>query len=133
MIEHLVIVPTEIRLRPKRYDYWVQIVDRELKRLETGGFPDNADRDFCALYSWVFNTHVLADDNLSRRIRASQKLLGLEQRADAYQAAMIPALVSKDAAVRVCAEHFDLRRQYICLDYHHPRTRTRRHVEVFPG
>jgi hypothetical protein len=128
-LEHLVIVPEELRRRPARRDRWVSVIDRTLSEIRSGKLQQ-ADRDFLGIYTFAYIEHVLDDSCLRKRSESILNGLGLRDRAVAFRDAIIPALASKEATTRICAEQFRLVEDPICFDYLDPRSSSRRQTGI---
>jgi len=128
-LEHLVIVPEELRRRPARRDRWVSVIDRTLNEIRSGKLQQ-ADRDFLGIYTLAFIDHVLNDPALRERSESILDGLGLRDRAVVFRDAIIPALASKEATTRICVEQFRLVEDPICFDYLDPRSSSRRQTGI---
>ena len=128
-LEHLVIVPEELRRRPARRDRWISVIDRTLSEIRTGKLQQ-ADRDFLGIYTLAFIEHVLNDPCLRERSESILDGLGLRDRAVAFREAIIPALASKEATTRICVEQFRLLEDPICFEYLDSRSSSRRQTGI---
>lgn len=90
-LEHLVIVPEELRRGPERRDRWVTVMQRVLNQIRSGELA-NADRDFLALYSSVFIPHVLAHTVLSEQAQSALESVNLADRAVQFRDSILPVL-----------------------------------------
>jgi hypothetical protein len=128
-LEHLVIVPEELRRRPARRDRWISVIDRNLSEIRSGKLQQ-ADSDFLGIYTLAFIEHVLDDSCLKKRSELILDGLGLRDRALAFREAIIPALASKEATTRIFVEQFRLLEDHICFDYLDPRSSSRRQTGI---
>jgi hypothetical protein len=128
-LEHLVIVPEELRRRPARRDRWISVIERTLSEIRSGKLQQ-ADRDFLGIYTLAFIEHVLNDSCLRERSESILDGLGLRDRAVAFREAIIPGLASKEATTRICVEQFRLLEDPICFEYLDSRSSSRRQVGI---
>ena len=128
-LEHLIIVPEELRRRPARRGRWVLVIERTLSEIRSGKLLQG-DRDFLGIYTLAFIEHVLDDSCLRESSESILDELGLRYRAAAFRDAIIPALASKETTTRICVEQFHLVEDYICFDYLDPRSKSRRQTRV---
>jgi len=131
-LEHLVIVPKEIELMPDRSLYWEQRMRRTLTKLTA----DNLSKDNqcgSVVEHWPFVHHVLPDSNLKVQIRELAEKLQVVDKATAFGEAIIKALDSKEAVVRVWMEHFTAYEKIVCLKYFDIQNRTSHRLHVPPA
>lgn len=124
-LEHLILVPLEVRIRHCRRERWSTVVERVLRTLQMGDLAV-ADRDFLAIYLWVFSGHTLQQRALESSAHKLLEQFALVDRAHHFRNAILPALADKEAMVRACVEHFQIRPEVVCLEYLDPRAHTRR-------
>lgn len=122
-LEHLVIVPREIRQLPDQRQQWKEKIARSLNRVASSGLQ-TADRDFLAIYHLSFIALVLHDEGVSARARALAASLGLTDRAERFAAAIAPALAKKEDAVQVLVDAFRLDPSCLCLQYFNSKERS---------
>ena len=115
-LEHLVIVPEELRRRPNRIEHWDQVMRRTLDGIPAAPLSQS-DRDGLALMNHVFVAHVMPRGSLHEKARRLVEGLGLVDRASRFKAMLIPALGSKENAVVQCFEHLHLPVEMVSLEY----------------
>lgn len=128
-IEHLVIVPEELQTRPQRRERWIRIMWRIAGDIRSGAIVGR-DAEFLAIYTSTFNRLVLNDTEFESASTSMLGERGLSDRAARFHDAVVPALESKEAAVRECAAQFDLDERAICLEYLDPDTGLSREVPL---
>jgi hypothetical protein len=121
-LEHLVIVPEELRRRPDRKHYWVRVMERTIEKIGSDQLQQ-PDRDFLAVYSWTFVRRVLGQAQLERLAWGTIESLDLIKRANAYWETVVPALDRKEDATRALTDVFNLAVEAICLNYLDSRER----------
>jgi len=115
-LEHLVIVPEELKCRPKRNTYWVDAIRSKWAQLNQERFNNDFD-NFDAAYDWVFIRHVLDDQDLLKEALSIIESAGLAGSANKLYDGLLENLSSKEEMVRICIDEFDLHKQYMALDY----------------
>lgn len=115
-LEHLVIVPIEIQRIPERRTCWVTKLRRVLSQVQHGQLL-KADQRFLAIYGRLFVDHVLKDNALIEWSASILETLGLSSEAETFRQGMLSVLPSKEGAVRVVVDLFNLDPSVICLDY----------------
>ena len=116
-LEHLVIVPEELKCRPKRSSYWEDKASIKLADLPTVNYSDEKDRERWALMTWVFIHHVLNNEVLDQQAWLLIESLGVSGQASIL-AAVLPALLhSKEKVVLNCFEHLCLPLDIASLEY----------------
>ena len=128
-LEHLVIVPREIRQLPGQRRQWIEKISRSLESVASSRL-EIADRNFLAIFDQSFITTVLHDEGLKNRASTLLAALGLTERAEQFAAAIVPALTKKEAAVQVLVEAFRLDPSYLCLEYFNSQERSAHQVPL---
>jgi hypothetical protein len=128
-IEHLVIVPHELRSRPDRRDHWERVMRNALDDLPGAGIADY-DRRRLAMMDWAFAVHVLPPSDLRDRYSEYLDALGVSIEARIFLGAIVPALDSKEDLVRLCFEHLELPRGCAVLSYIDIETRRTEEVPI---
>ena len=116
-IEHLAIVPRELRLRPDRGDWWAGRFGRVLEKLASGQFAEQMQRDNNAFVAWVSIKHILGEGNLLENARQIFERLALLQRAENLYRDVSQSEGSKVTISRAWLQAIDLPRKYICFEY----------------
>lgn len=120
-LEHLIIVPEELRRRPPRRAHWERILGRVFDELPSLRLSEG-DRNRQALINWAFISHVLPESRVIERARAVMEGFGLEERAQRFATAIVQSLDSKVTLVAVAFQHLQLRLESACLEYLDSRT-----------
>lgn len=97
-IEHLVIVPQELKLHPERREHWEKVM-----RSVCLDLPDapEGERSLAVCLHWTFFQHVLTD-SLSKEIAKDfAEKHGLLEMANQFAHQFISALTSKEELVRL--------------------------------
>jgi len=121
-LEHLIIVPEELRHRPKRRAFWEKAMHRALDQIQSTRFSVDA------LIYWVFIHLVLPDRNLKVKADAIIQQNGANELAKQFSDALVPSLHSKEKSVQVCVEHMDIPEMAVCLKYLDSRDGTSRTI-----
>jgi len=122
-IEHVIIVPIELRLHPERRDHWERVM-----RDACSDLPNVPERDLrlALCLHWTFLRHVMPDSPsfaLTRDFASKHAMLEI---ADAFADRFISSMGSKAEIVRRLFELFpDLPRNRSALEYINSRTGTR--------
>lgn len=114
-LEHLIIVPEELKYRPDRKEYWK---NRIINKIET--FDDqirvNQIQAFDTLIYRVLIHHVLKDDDLKIKIDEiiSPDLKNISQE---FHDKIVLYLDSKEKLVKVCFNYINISDKAVCLEY----------------
>lgn len=120
-LEHLVIVPEELSLRPERADHWGGVMATVWGgRLDD--LKDAEDQRRWALLHWVFMRHVVPTSAAMATAVSALEHLGLIPEANEFQTILVPELGNKERAVRVCFDHLCLPLGAATLEYLDCRT-----------
>ncbi len=115
-LEHFVIIPQELKLRPERIYYWQSCMNKELENFySSNDIKDDQERR--ALTYWAFIKHVLPENELIQKASMLIENLGITDRASQFFDAIIPYIDVKDKLVKVCFKHLDLPDDIGCLEY----------------
>jgi hypothetical protein len=120
-LEHLIIVPEELRRRPPRRAHWERILGRVFDELPSLRLSEG-DRLRQALINWAFICHVLPESRVIERARAVIQGFGLQDRAQRYVDVIVQSLDSKEKVVAVAFQHLQLRLESASLEYLDSRT-----------
>jgi hypothetical protein len=123
-LEHLIIVPEELKIRPKRKTYWEKVIHRALDQIHFTRFDGDE------LINWVFIQLVLPDQNLILKADAIITHHRVNDHASQFFAALVPSLHSKESTVQVCLEHLCIPERAVCLEYFDSRNGTRRTIPL---
>lgn len=128
-LEHLIIVPEELEIRPDRKEHWERVMTHVWKQLAKYDFSE-ADQQYQALINWAFVQHVLPDGPVRAYAMTVLKNFSLYDSAQRLYEALIPILSNKENAVRVCFNHLELPLEMACLEYIDIHTGGRREVSL---
>lgn len=128
-IEHLIIVPEELQLRPDRRAYWERVMMRLWDELASDRF-NQLDRRQLALVNWAFIEHVLPGSAVQSYSRVVLAKFDLTDRARRCYDELIPSLSDKESAVKVCFRHLGLPLEMASFEYVDTHTGTRREVPL---
>ena len=106
-LEHLIIVPEELKRRPKRKDYWVEKIQCALDKINSDNYKDKRDMIYLTLKNWIFIKHVLKDDELILTTRKLLEFFKLNDRASQLHDAIVLSLHSKEKIVKIMFNHFN--------------------------
>ncbi len=123
-LEHLVIVPEELRLRPERAAYWSAVMARTWQT-DLPAMANADDRRRWALVHWTFLDHVLPSSPVVSTAKALLAHFDLVADAELFTAAALPKLGSKEDLVRTCFTHLQLKPDIAVFEYLDARRRTR--------
>ena len=128
-LEHLVIVPEEIRLRPERADWWASVIETTwLTKLPA--IPDPEDQRRWALMSVAFLSLVLPSSAVVGNAEALLEKLDLRNDALQFLAAVTPKLMSKEELTRACFEELRLPTDIALFEYLDCQHRERREAPL---
>ncbi|MQR00975.1 hypothetical protein [Glaciimonas soli] len=128
-IEHLIIVPEELRIRPNRREYWERVMMRLWDELALDRLTELARREL-ALINWAFIEHVLPGSAVQSYARVVLAKFDLTDRAQRCCDELIPSLQDKESAIRVCFSHLELPLEVASLEYIDTHAGTRREVPL---
>lgn len=114
-IEHVVIVPEEIRLNPERREHWKAVMKRVC--MDLPHVPE--DKLFLAVcLHWVFLKHVLPDSLLVEFLKGFMDKRGLFAMADNFSERFLSVIDSKEEIVRLLFQTFpELPKSRAALEY----------------
>lgn len=107
-LEHFVIVPTELQLRPNRTEYWE-------KRLEKKAALQMQGLDL--LIDWAFAKHILPEANVSQKLEAKVSDLGFRSEAEQLLEVVLRNLHCKPNLVKSVISSSNIPQGAICLEY----------------
>jgi len=129
-LEHLVIVPEELRRHPERRQYWERMFERVWGHDIPGTYlPEDQRRH--ALLHWVSINHLVPGAPVIELAEATLSKLGLSVEAQHALDVMVPALASKEVLVRVTFEQLLLPGNIAHLKYFDARARVTRAAPIF--
>lgn len=128
-IEHLIIVPEELSLRPERREHWERVMKRVWQQLDADGLSE-MDRRQSALANWFFIQHVLPESAVLPLARIVLDRFDLSDLAKCFWEALLPVLSVKERAVRVWFEHLDVPLEMVSLEYLNTHDGTRKEVPL---
>ena len=128
-LEHLIIVPQELRMYPERRTYWKRLLERMITNLSASNMPEYERHRF-AMLGLLLTDQMLPDEDLKDSISLVLKDLGIRERAQRYRDESVAALMSKEELVRTTFDHFGLPMAAGCLEYLDSRTRSVRTLSL---
>jgi hypothetical protein len=128
-LEHLLIVPRELRAYPERRTYWKGRLQRMISRLAASNMPEYERHRF-AMLALLLVDQMLPDEQLKSSVVLVLQDLGITERAVRYREESIAALMSKKELVRVTFDHFGLPSAAGCLQYLDSRAHSTRTVPL---
>lgn len=120
-LEHLVIVPEEIAMRPERRDWWESRIEHVWLR-GIPGMPDQEDQRRQALINWTFLEHVVPGAAARPAARQLLTRLGATDEVQQMHGELMAAVDSKEEMVRICFGHFALDTRIALFRYFGVRT-----------
>ena len=121
-IEHVVIVPVELRFHPERRDHWEAVM-----RNVCLGLPDvpEGERRLAVCLHWTFLRHVLPDSPLVEIVKNFAQKHTLLEMADHFADQFISAAASKEELVRLIFLTFpEISKSRAALEYINSMTGT---------
>ncbi|WP_038485374.1 hypothetical protein [Collimonas arenae] len=115
-LEHLIIVPEELHIRPDRKEHWERVMTHMWNGLANESFSE-VDRQQQALINWVFLRHVIPDSPVRTSATSVLEKFNLSNLAQRFYEALIPNLSNKEDLVRECFNHLELPLEMACLEY----------------
>jgi hypothetical protein len=131
-LEHLVIVPVELRAYPDRRAYWRGRLERMLASLAANEMPE-ADRHRFAMLGLLLVDQMLPDEKLRSSVISVLRGLGIEERSERYCMDAVAALTSKEKLVRITFNYFQLPTAAGCFEYLNSRNGSARTVPLDPS
>lgn len=115
-LEHLIIVPEEIQLRPKRLNYWVDKINLKLNAYDS--MIDNGQKPgLDLLVYWVFISRTFKDTELYAKIEDMLLNSNMVKMADDFQSEIETNIYCKRDLVNVCVTFAGIQQNIICLEY----------------
>jgi hypothetical protein len=121
-LEHLTIVPIELRAYPDRREYWKGRLTRMIARLNTDEMP-LCERHRFAMLALLLAKEMLADEALENMVVDVLLEFNIEEQAERYYAEAIAALATKDQLACITFSYFALPIEAGCLEYLDSRNR----------
>lgn len=115
-LEHLFIVPEEIRLRPNRITYWEDRLRHAIKTQENSGLDVNRHGGD-AVVNWVFANHVFGDGCVVEKATKVIQKLDLEETAKELISTLQPPNCNKEIFARTFLAGLSIPSGSICLKY----------------
>jgi len=106
-MEHLIIVPEELRLRPARQAHWERATKQVWDTLAADGTHE-IDRRQGALANWMFIRHVMPGSAARAFAMGVLDRFGFRESAEGFFEALVPVLSNKEQLVRVWFEHLNI-------------------------
>lgn len=106
-LEHFVIVPEELHMRPGRREWW----ERRMELVWGERIPSlscQEDQKRQALLNWAFSEHVLPGARTRGLAQEMLERLRVADQAERFREELVAALGSKRDTVQVCLRHFGL-------------------------
>jgi len=128
-LEHLVIVPMELRTYPKRRAYWKRRLEKMIAGLTATKMPEYERHRF-AMLGLLLVDQMLPDDKLRSAVVSVLRKFGIEERGERYSAEAIAKLPVKEKLVRTTFDYFELPRAAGCLEYIDSQNATARTVAL---
>lgn len=115
-IEHLVIVPIELKLHPERAQHWESVMRKAWDK-EVEGASDALNQRMCALLHWTFLSRTLPASAVSEYAGRMLEDLDLLLDAEMFSRALSARLDDKVAAVAFFFDTFPTGRDKVELEY----------------
>ena len=131
-LEHLVIVPHELREFPERRTHWETVMERVWAEIDAGDGREE-DRKQGGMACWAFLRLVVPDSPTVDIARRALTRMNLMQNAEQFCEALSPTLEDKVAAVSVWFEHLAVPLEMASLEYLFPRELRSRKVPLVRG
>lgn len=114
-IEHVIIVPEELRLNPERRQHWEMVMQGVCAELPC--VPEG-ELLLAVCLHWVFIKHVLPDSPLAEFIQEFMEERGLFATADIFAEQFLSVIDSKEEIVRLIFQSFpDIPKSRAALEY----------------
>jgi hypothetical protein len=115
-LEHLAIIPIELREFPERRVYWEQGFEAQIRRLTTGDFSET-DRRWAASLVSVSVQHLGLGQQVREAADATVQRVGAESLTRAYREILAATISSKEHLARATFDCFELPLPAACLEY----------------
>lgn len=115
-LEHCIIIPEELKLRPERIDYWESFLDRKLDDFHSLNCIQD-DKERIALMYLVLAQHIFSENKLAQKIDIIISSLDIVNRAKHFLDAITPYIYIKEKLVKICFEYLKLPYESGCLKY----------------
>lgn len=128
-LEHLVIIPIELREFPQRRAYWEQAFEAQTGRLLTGELSET-DRRWAASLVSASVDHLGLGQKVREAADAIVRRVGAESLTRAYREALAATISSKEQLARATFDCFELPLVAACLEYISTSYGSSRHVAL---
>jgi hypothetical protein len=128
-LEHLVVVPIELREFPERRAYWEQGFEGQIRRLSTDDLAET-DRRWTASLVSVSVQHLGLGQQVREAADAIVQRVGAESLTRAYREILVATVWSKEHLARATFDCFDLPLPAACLEYISTAYGSTRHVAL---
>jgi hypothetical protein len=128
-LEHLVIVPIELREFPDRRGYWEERFEARISRLSSGDLSERDSRWAASLISASVH-HLRLGRQVCEMAEAVALSLGARALTKRYREVLAAKISSKEALTRATFDCFELPLPAACLEYIDPRRGSSRHVAL---
>jgi hypothetical protein len=116
-LEHLVIVPVELRYHPERRAHWEAVMERTWS-VDLPAEPNQLDRRVSACLHWTFLRHVLPDSPLVNSAITAMEACDLRAEADDFCDQLIPLLGDKLSVVQLFFSWFgNIPKDRVAVEY----------------
>jgi hypothetical protein len=115
-LEHLVIVPIELREFPERRAYWEERFKAQIGRLSTGGLSEADSRMAASLVSASVQ-HLSLGRQVCKLADAMVQTLGAESLTGRFREVLAAKISSKEQLARATFDCFELPLPAACLEY----------------
>jgi hypothetical protein len=128
-MEHLVIVPEELRRRPERRAHWERATKQVWDTLTAHG-TNETDRRQGAMINWAFIQHAIPDSDARSLALAVLDRFNFRDAAERFSEALVPVLADKEALVSVWFEHLHIPLEMASLRYLNARGSLRKEMPL---
>jgi hypothetical protein len=128
-LEHLVIIPIELREFPERRAYWEQGFEAQTRRLLTGDLSET-DRRWAASLVSASVEHLGLGHEVREPADAIVQRVGAESLTRVYREALAATISSKEHLARATFDCFELPLAAACLEYISTSSGATRHVAL---
>ncbi|OFV96858.1 MAG: hypothetical protein A3F68_10320 [Acidobacteria bacterium RIFCSPLOWO2_12_FULL_54_10] len=132
-LEHLVIIPEELKRRPERRSWWIPKFQRILNELSSAKFAHPVERDNHAFVAWVSIRHVLGEGSLLDNARQILERMDLYDRAERLFEIVAQVPEAKERVTKTWLEHIGLPLNGICFEYIDIWSRTTDEISIATG
>ncbi len=115
-LEHLIIVPEEIKLLPERYKYWINQINKKLVLCEEM-IASEQNPSFDLLIYWAFISRSFKASELLGKMENILSRTNILERAHSFLTGITPIIYCKRQLVNVCIEYIGISKNNICLEF----------------